>query len=617
MRVSPTAIVSTLGLALAACGATSSSTTTTTTTQVNVTNVTNNVYVAWGEQGQTEEVDFSDPRLARAVNETAQLVGHPVQFHFNVAMMPRPTKWFFDALFERYIGRIPRDLEELKGRDADAFEHGRAHLEQIHFDYDGSVREMEIRLDVDRKILRVRMGDQGNLIPTNTMSYAFEEAYEARLREMFDGRTAESVGSDAYRDYFRYLDDIGYRGDQEKRAAALRDMIVLWERTSGGPAELHAATTAWIAEETDFFRNAYHHHADDIAGYAESSPWFAAERAFAGFVNHGWPSLTDQQRRKVLEQMYVRRMGDGREDDPFLRNTFPGIDLFALSMDVVDRWIRAGKPKPYPVHDDDHTNRLFDFVVCAPRAHDGRMYQRARCDSELYRYASTDAALRERLLDEVLRRGDVELTEALFANLKWLSSPYVLDAWRFFESDARQWGIASRVLAELMDHSRQNLRNEMYDDAARLWRQDPAKRVAILYVLASMEDPRSAYTNIVRWNDFSRTFGPPASRRDLDAFLAYGEGALVRVSAIVPALAPGVNVADALAPHLDGAMGDDSIRRRHSYFPHQVLRDLVEALREKNDNASLGRLRAFLEARIRQHPSEQRALETLLQMTRR
>ena len=46
-----------------------------------------------------------------------------------------------------------------------------------------------------------------------------------------------------------------------------------------------------------------------------------------------------------------------------------------------------------------------------------------------------------------------------------------------------------------------------------------------------------------------------------------------------------------------------------------MLRSLVEVLRERRDTASMNRLRRYFEQRRRQHPSEERVLDTFISMT--
>lgn len=242
------------------------------------------------------------------------------------------------------------------------------------------------------------------------------------------------------------------------------------------------------------------------------------------------------------------------------------------------------------------------------------MYDRgSSCDSDFWRHAVADPALRDRLFDEVLRRDDDAVTEALFANLKWRSSEYVLDAWRHFESNPRQWGIATRVLSELMSYSRQDLRAEMYDDSVRLWRQHPPLRGALLYLLACMQTGRRS--SLVEWDDFARLFGGLANRRVFEAYLSLGPGAVSRVHVVWPALARNANAAEVLIPHLQAALDDPERRRDFERVAHGTLRSLVEVLRERNDTASMNRLRRFFEQRKRQRPSEARLMETFISMT--
>ncbi|RLB53579.1 MAG: hypothetical protein DRJ42_11580 [Deltaproteobacteria bacterium] len=580
------------------------------TANVNVVNVTNNVYVAWGDHG-AEEVDWEDARLARAVNETASLIGHPVEFHFNVSMMPRPTAWFFDALFERDIGGVPRDIERFKGRSPQAFIYGAEHLKQIYFDYDGSVRETGITFNAERGVLWVRMG--GRYIPDGVVSYGFRTAYDARLDQRFDGRRAEEVDPAEFRDYASWIDSRGFRGDRERRAGALRNAAVLWDRTRQGPADVHGEITEWLSKKVSFLVQAYGRHADEVEGQGPGTPWGDAEEAWCKWVNAAWPGLNDEQRATLLDKMYIRRTGRGREDDPYLRDIFPGVDLFQLSLGVLDRWVTAGHPTPARVTRREHTQQLYLWVVCAPRPEGRRMYDRGRCDSDFWRHAVTDSQLRDRLFAEILRRDDDQVTEALFANLKWFSSDYTLEAWRHFETSPQQWSVGTRVLSELMSYSRQDLRAQMYDDSVRLWRRNPRLRGALLYLLACIETGRGS--SPVDWDGFARLYGGPANRRDFDAFLSLGTGAVSRAYVVWPALARNANAADALIPHLERAMNDPETGRDFERVAHGALRSLVEVLRERRDTASMFRLRRFFEQRKQQRPSEARLMDTFISMT--
>jgi len=330
------------------------------------------------------------------------------------------------------------------------------------------------------------------------------------------------------------------------------------------------------------------------------------------WLNEAFRQLDDAAQRKLLDAMYMRRSGPGREEDPYLREPFPGVDLFALSLGVVDRWIAAGHPAPQRVTSRDHTQRLFDFIVCAPRQSDRR-----RFDHDFYRYASTDPELRGRLFQEVLRRGDAALTEALFANLKWISSPYTLIAWRMFEDAPEQWARATLVLAELTGYSRQNLRNELYDDSARIWRQSRASHGPLLYLLASIGDPGRGGRGVVPWADFRRVFGSLASPADFEAYLTYGEGALAQVADVWPAIADPAAAVTAMTMPLSQAMGDETIGRRHQGFPYPLLRDLIHAMKSAHQASALRLLSRYLKTRSEQHPSEERLMGTLIEMIER
>ncbi|MEM9075346.1 MAG: hypothetical protein AAGE52_43015, partial [Myxococcota bacterium] len=537
---------------LVACGASQSS------TNITVNNVTNNINVDWGDEGR-DDVNFQDARLARVLQELAVLVGHPVDLHFNVAMMPRPTAGFFDRLFERELGQIPRDLERMRDRSPEAFAWGAPRLTTIFFDYDGSARRPEVEHNPETGVVAIRMAGG---VPGSAVSYALGESYVAALDSRYGGKNAEDVTEPEFASYFKWLESRGMRGDLNRRSRGLRNGAILWQRAASQPV-VRASISTWLVGRVSFFTNQYNHHRDEIQQQRADAPFRAAERAWSVWIREAWPTLSDDQRRRLLDAMFMRRSGSGRAENPYLRSVFPNVDLFGLSFQTVDRWIASDYPR----------DGVFEFVLCPPRQQNGRMYDRGgRCDSDLYQWASTDENYRTRLFDEVLQRNDVRLTEALFANLKWRSNPYIMEAWRHFESNLAQWNAATRVLAELIDYSRQDLRNELYDDAARLWRESPDKRGSLLYLLAAMSHPRSSRSGLVRWEEFRRVFGGTVGASEFGAFLAHGEGAVLRASVVWPARGRAA-LFPTLQPHLEEAMNNPEIHSRHHHFPHRTLRE--------------------------------------------
>ncbi|MCB9614598.1 MAG: hypothetical protein H6722_19340 [Sandaracinus sp.] len=599
-----------LGFLLGACGG---STTNVSTTTVGVTQITQNITVAWGDAGPSNEVDFEDPRLVRAMEETTQMMGREIDFRFDLRMMPRPLGAFFEGFFERQVGRVPRDLEQLARRDADVHAFALVSLRAVHFDYDGS-REVTVVFEPQEGILRYRLGDAH--VPEGGASWALRRAYLDHLRQTYTGVQVGALERPDFPHWFRYVREIGDRGDREAKAKVLIDLLAFEERLGReGETALQQTVRTYVLRKADRFREEYQRRLAEVQALPTSSPWRAAEAAFVTFVQRRWSEFTAQEKVRLLEDLLVRRFNVRREDDPYVREAFPGLDVLGLALGEMDAWLAAGKPAPYPTSDRDHAQRLFDEIVCAPRPHDSQRYQRGRCDSEVYRFASLEPTQRERLFRFVREKNDPALTEALFVNLRWLGSPFLIDAWRFFEDDEAQWRIGARVIGDLLDYGGPDQRGALYDESVRLWREHPSRRGPLLYVLSRLEP--NAVSRVVAWDEFRRVFGSLATRADLDDFLALGDDAMVRVAKVVPALAANVNVGDALAPRLDPRMADDELRRRVPFFPHRMLNELVTALKARRDAASLASLRRFLQQRAAAHPSEERGLQTLIQMTSR
>jgi hypothetical protein len=570
--------------------------------------------VNWGEVEPSDDVDFSDARLLRAIEETKALVGHAVEFRFNVAMMPRPKALFFERLFAHEVGGIPRELARLREADAAVYSYGSKHLRAVHFDYDGSRRRTDVQLDTSRGVLHLRLGGWGS-VPRPALSRAFLDSYRADLTARFEGRKGSEIADQSRREYTRYLKNVAFRGERPQRARALAHGVDLWRATRGDDAEIHAELTSWLVSNVHFFTNQYRHHQRELNDAPPDAPWHEAERAFGRFVTQGWPAFSPGQKRDLLEEMYVRQPARrGRGQLPYRQDVFPGVDLFAHSLAVVDEWRKAGHPAPQRTTSEDHAQRLYDFIVCPPRRTTRHEYNEGRCSGDFYRYSVADPELRAKLFAEVLRRDDANLTDALFANLLFLESPYATDGWRFMERDPGQWAAATKVFAELLDYSRQELRPTLLDDATRLWRERPAFRGGLLYLFAAMDHHRGTQT--VPWDRFKRVFGSLASGSDFEAFLRFGETAVVRASVVWPALAREGGAVGSLIPHLERAMDDGTIRQRFHRFPYEPLRSLIHAIRSEGGTEGLARLRGFFERRMRKHPSEARLFRTLARMAK-
>ncbi|MEM9072829.1 MAG: hypothetical protein AAGE52_30260, partial [Myxococcota bacterium] len=151
---------------------------------------------------------------------------------------------------------------------------------------------------------------------------------------------------------------------------------------------------------------------------------------------------------------------------------------------------------------------------------------------------------------------------------------------------------------------------------ARLWRESPDKRGSLLYLLAAMSHPRSSRSGLVRWEEFRRVFGGTVGASEFGAFLAHGEGAVLRASVVWPARGRAA-LFPTLQPHLEEAMNNPEIHSRHHHFPHRTLREIVDAMKASRDRAGLRQLASFLERRMAAHPSEERFLRTIIEISRR
>ena len=443
-------LVPLLPLALA-CGGGAAAGTTETTTTVRVG------IGAGAVTGANADCDWGDPRVARAMEQTSQLVGHPVEIQFRTEGVPNPRTQFCERLFDRHMGLIPRDLENEQRRDADRFAYGSSVLYRIELDYDGTARRPEVTLDTETGTLRVLMNR--SLIPRGVVRHAFREAFNNYLTATFSGATDEDLEPREFRYFFRYLDEVAQRQNTHRgedrlffspQIEAIIRMIELDRRVPETDADLKPRIREWILRKADYFRNVYVHHRREIRQNAPSESEFPkAERMWTRWLNDNFDDLTDEQRFVVFPKMIVPRLGRGGPRQ-FNRDAFPGFDVAAQGFRIVEQWVRAGRPAPAEFDPGDKRQALFDYVVCMPRRdrQGGRRATRY-CERAWYHYMLSDDRSKQQLVRAVIRRNDPAFTTAVFSTLTWVDDlPQLTDFWRAIERNEAQWGVATWVIAE-------------------------------------------------------------------------------------------------------------------------------------------------------------------------
>jgi hypothetical protein len=577
--------------------------------------------------GRTDFFDANDPRLIRALQETEAVVGHPVRFAFHYAMLPRPQGQFMNTFFERALGTVPRDLARLRARSPQAFAFAAPGLQGIFFDYDGSRSSTDARFDGDTGTVIVRLSAQGHL-PDQLVGEALLASFRDHLVARFHHVSAREVpprpaDRELYVIYLTELSSTGagdLEGDDQvwshPRARAIVNAIELESTMSVEDASLRPRLREWLLDAAGFFEHQRSRRGRVVARAPEGSDYARAERAWAGWVMARFDDLTDAERLALLPDLFVPSPAGDRGAEA--RQVLPGVDFLGLWLRVVDRWIAAGAPVADDEDSDALPQALFEHAVCPYRppvrsvADEGIHCRR----NPLYRAMLEDQALFDATIDAVLSRDHAGLTAALTQRvMEQEDAAPIIHLWRRLEGREAHFLVATRVMAAHFELGQARTRREVFHEVAPRWRAEPSRRGALLYVIAAMDHPDGGNPHLVRWDRFAEVFGAPVSRETFAAFLAQGWLAFAALDDVWPALDRGFSRAEVILEALERWIDDQDARAALPGFPATTLRGVVTLI--GGDRAELGRVRRWLEVRVREHPGEEPQWRNLLGATSR
>lgn len=544
-----------------------------------------------------------DPRGARlraAAAELGELVGHPVTFFIDAGLA---AEWrsSFDAQLVDAVETVARDMASLKKRNPDAFAYGAGLLEKLVCQYRAVATRPDATLDDGaRSLTIVEPGAGYPLVRPGIVERTLEDAFEARADARYAAMAPRDVPAAERQAYFRYLSGSrATRGDKtvlrDRAADSIVKVVELGTRVGTGDAKLAADIDRWLLQERSLFVQAYVHHGDDAQGAAPA--FHTAERAWVGWLNTHFSTMTAENKLSVLKDVFVR----GFNGKGYLPFAFPGFDKVGAALGVVDAWIAAGHPDTFAGHSAD--NALYEYVVCPhPKDAGGNRSMGPRCDYHLQRFTQEDDVARGRYVDALLKRKDALFTEYAFVDLTYSDGPNdalarFLSLFRAVEADVPTWTVAAKALAERADGGGQRL----LDETRRLWSSYPARHGALLWILVNA-DP---YGNgAVDWAGFAHDYGAKLQEADLAAMLDLAPRGMAHVPTLWPALSPGWPRARVLVPRMDAWL--DAADKRDPQRPYTTLRSLFNLMcaDDATGAADLAQLRAYLAGRGRTHPGD-------------
>lgn len=583
------------------------------------------------ERYRAAKYDPNDPRLLRVSAELEALYGRPIVLRFAVEMMPR-GEYYLDALFDSELGKLPQVMRGWKQNHSDAFAGMTAELAYIDFDYDGALSEPIAEFGKEPGRMRFVLNSWS--IPSDLVQRAMASAHRRWQTHRYLERPVEQIPSSERLAYLQALiaegaDYFFVRARQNQgvdssvtdepsggRSAVIVRTLRLAELAGVEAPKLTRALTERLLADGDYFRDCYVSHPEFVSRTPASSVWSLAAKQWLEWALRGLGTLPAEQRYELLETLMVPAQTSpriARHERAFL-----GFDIVDFGFELLDDWSKAGHPtaagQGQPAA--DATTRLYDRILC-PLLPDERGFlvrNAQNCRPTLYATALADDQGRQRLLSEIRSAEDPKVRTLLSGNLiemarsrwgmpKGSVVPSVLALLRQFEPHRAQWRELVRLLATEIDAS-DELREALYDQATRYYRERPEDRGVLLFLLARID----GYGRTpVAWQDFAPTYGSEISSSELATYLDQSYLAFEKFGSIVPALdgreSAGAVVASKLRGYLDSPWG-----RRDLIVRGSVLAGIGNELARVRDVDGLQRMRQELRAYIGSDPTRERQL---------
>jgi hypothetical protein len=307
--------------------------------------------------------------------------------------------------------------------------------------------------------------------------------------------------------------------------------------------------------------------------------------------------LPDEDRLVIARAVFEHRSGIcGNDCAPDA--VLPGFDRFAFGMGIVDEWARAGHPLDGP---PGPRTELFKSVVCpAKRSVEASADIRYGCSAFLGRALKEDEE-RKRLAEAVLQRRDPQLVDAVVLNLGHQGGPSALAFVERLSADDTLFRHGMRVLFDDLAR-RDDVQSALEPAALRWWRDAPARRGLVVYVLARKHAHLDTHYADNQWARLVPELGGPITRDVFAAYLAEGPRAVELSPTIWPALEKGPHRAALVARSLPLLLARDH-EARTTRAP-AMLALLRKRLCAERDAAGFAAVRAEIVRWIREHPDD-------------
>jgi hypothetical protein len=548
--------------------------------------------------------DARSARAQKAVAQVTELLGHPLEFHYDASLVP---KWEFD--FEELclvtIERVATDLVELKRRFPAIFAWASPRLARIEWDYSATAEWTEWKFD-GKTIRIVLTSREWRVMPEKAIQYSLADAYADDLEARFAHADPSRLGDAELSTYADFILAFGYsrekkrhppQGDDEALDATSArlslTLVILYDAAKRRP-ELEKKVRHALLEDVRRFAYARNAHSEEAERAAPSSDFRRGEAAFVAWLNANFETLSYAERENVIHEL-----SNGLSDDgpPKL---YPGFDYVGVWSRTMDAWVAAGKPLDAKTPSDEARAGYVGNVI-APAAQ-GESCGRSR--NPFYRDVPFDAPLKNRMFGDAIGKKDVVVLRTILHNFLELESPDIaLALWRATEKDDALFRGATRSMAGFADRCSHT--DPIYDELARLWKAHtrPAERGALFFAIRQFGNHRDS---------FPRVFGL-LTKDEFAAYLDEEPDPLRELHYAWPVLGKGWSHGEPVLARLDKWLTDD-YKKKESWWG-QGLGTLASDLCGDKALEELKRLHAYVDRRLQAHPSEENQLREAFDRT--
>jgi len=407
------------------------------------------------------------------------------------------------------------------------------------------------------------------------------------------------------------------------RSEVILRTLALQAAAKDAEPELSQLITQRLLEHGRYFRDTYESRGEFVRSVQAPSRFLRAEQAWMSWALAALTTLPAEERYKLWDLLIV----PSRSSPRLLLEprAFPGFSLPKAGNALLDEWVRAGYPTAAPNYkeSEDAKTRLFDQVIC-PTGPDHRGFQRQHarnCYAAFYATSVNSADTREALFQRALTTPDARLFYEISINVHMLASgnadfprdvavPAVLELWRRAEKVPARFRELTRLYAVEIDRSTY-LREALYDQTTRYYREKPEYRGELLFLLSRIDGYGRTEVN---WKNFAATYGAPITMRELSTYLEQGPLAFERFRQLQHALpagsSPGSLLAQRLKRYLDDPVGEKSGRP-------MVVRVVASVLQKIGDRPGLEAFARELRTYVGTDPQRERVFrDTLAEVER-